>query len=333
MVGRALVTTPLLDKPLAGAVYLRSSEHELPDIALDLRGQFDIELVGQVGSTKAGGAANECSTRSRTCRFRRFELNLYGKARELASKHRKPLQGSLKGRGLSYRTERRTLSRKTKRRSKCGSASVSGPEVEAGNRCASRGGRRRSSGPSQSHWPSSRTLPPRPRRSRTAEHLRRERNDRRGLQLSRRRRHQQRNRTRRCRRSPEQPDPGIRRCRQLHTDLGIRRRRKWGRRQDTGRRAAEHHRRRRRRLLLTDLRRVHDRLRRLQRRSGDGPGKARRTVVHRRRQRLRQRRARQLEWKQPVRRHLPGRAGRREPATDHGPDSRPRSGRRRKAEV
>jgi hypothetical protein len=48
--GEAEVTTPLLDQPLRGAVYLRSSEHDLPDIALDLRGQFDIEAVGRVDS-------------------------------------------------------------------------------------------------------------------------------------------------------------------------------------------------------------------------------------------------------------------------------------------
>jgi hypothetical protein len=49
-IGQAKVTTPLLDQPLAGAVYLRSSKHELPDMAIDLRGQFDIEAVGRIDS-------------------------------------------------------------------------------------------------------------------------------------------------------------------------------------------------------------------------------------------------------------------------------------------
>jgi hypothetical protein len=50
LIGQAEVTTPLLDQPLRGSVYLRSSEHELPDIALDLKGQFNIEAVGQIDS-------------------------------------------------------------------------------------------------------------------------------------------------------------------------------------------------------------------------------------------------------------------------------------------
>jgi hypothetical protein len=48
--GTASVTTPLLDQPLSGVAYLRSSSLDLPDIALDLEGQFDFELVGHVRS-------------------------------------------------------------------------------------------------------------------------------------------------------------------------------------------------------------------------------------------------------------------------------------------
>jgi hypothetical protein len=48
--GQARVTTPLLDAPLTGAVYLRSSTHELPDLALDLEGQVDLEIAGRIDS-------------------------------------------------------------------------------------------------------------------------------------------------------------------------------------------------------------------------------------------------------------------------------------------
>ena len=48
--GHATVTTPLLDNPLRGVVYLRSSDNQLPDLALDLNGQFHIEVVGRVDS-------------------------------------------------------------------------------------------------------------------------------------------------------------------------------------------------------------------------------------------------------------------------------------------
>jgi hypothetical protein len=52
LVGRVEVTTPLLDQPLAGNVYLRSSQHDLPDLALDLEGQINVEAIGMVDSVK-----------------------------------------------------------------------------------------------------------------------------------------------------------------------------------------------------------------------------------------------------------------------------------------
>jgi hypothetical protein len=47
------VTTPLLDRPLSGPIYLRTSNHELPDLALDLNGQFSITALGRVDSVHA----------------------------------------------------------------------------------------------------------------------------------------------------------------------------------------------------------------------------------------------------------------------------------------
>jgi hypothetical protein len=48
LLGSASVDTPLLDKPIQGSVWLRSSSHGVPDLVLDLRGQLDLELVGRV---------------------------------------------------------------------------------------------------------------------------------------------------------------------------------------------------------------------------------------------------------------------------------------------
>ncbi len=45
-------TTPLLDQPLSGPVYLRSSTTKLPDLVADLQGQFDIELAGKIDTAK-----------------------------------------------------------------------------------------------------------------------------------------------------------------------------------------------------------------------------------------------------------------------------------------
>jgi hypothetical protein len=48
VLGFAKAVTPLLEKPLEGPVYLRSSSHKLPDIVADLKGQVEIVLVGRV---------------------------------------------------------------------------------------------------------------------------------------------------------------------------------------------------------------------------------------------------------------------------------------------
>jgi hypothetical protein len=52
--GKAKATTPLLDKPLEGPVYLRSSDHPLPDLVVALRGQLEIDLVGRIDSVNGG---------------------------------------------------------------------------------------------------------------------------------------------------------------------------------------------------------------------------------------------------------------------------------------
>lgn len=51
--GFARAQSPLLDGELAGPVYLVSSEHELPDMLVDLQGQVNVRLRGVISSTKA----------------------------------------------------------------------------------------------------------------------------------------------------------------------------------------------------------------------------------------------------------------------------------------
>jgi hypothetical protein len=50
--GFARAETPLLDGPLEGPVYLRSSDNPLPDLVADLRGQVNIVLVSRTDSAK-----------------------------------------------------------------------------------------------------------------------------------------------------------------------------------------------------------------------------------------------------------------------------------------
>jgi hypothetical protein len=52
--GKAKAITPLLEKPLSGPVYLRSSNHPLPDLVAKLGGQLEIDLVGRIDSVHGG---------------------------------------------------------------------------------------------------------------------------------------------------------------------------------------------------------------------------------------------------------------------------------------
>jgi hypothetical protein len=52
--GHAEASTPLLDQPLRGPVYLRSSDNELPDLVADLNGEIPVEVVGRVDSIRGG---------------------------------------------------------------------------------------------------------------------------------------------------------------------------------------------------------------------------------------------------------------------------------------
>jgi hypothetical protein len=52
--GHITATTPLLDKPLEGSVYLRSSSHQLPDVVFALKGQIDAEVDVRIDSVNGG---------------------------------------------------------------------------------------------------------------------------------------------------------------------------------------------------------------------------------------------------------------------------------------
>jgi hypothetical protein len=52
--GHARAISPLLDQPLEGPVYLRSSSNPLPDLVADLNGAIRIVLVGRIDSVNGG---------------------------------------------------------------------------------------------------------------------------------------------------------------------------------------------------------------------------------------------------------------------------------------
>jgi len=74
--GRASVTTPLLDEPLRGPVYLRSSSNELPDLVIDLKGEIRITLAGRIDSLNGGIRTTFSSAPDAP--IRRFVLNMKG---------------------------------------------------------------------------------------------------------------------------------------------------------------------------------------------------------------------------------------------------------------
>jgi hypothetical protein len=52
-IGSAEASSPLLDQPLTGPVYLRSSSHSLPDMVVDLRGQIHIEASAKIDTVNS----------------------------------------------------------------------------------------------------------------------------------------------------------------------------------------------------------------------------------------------------------------------------------------
>jgi hypothetical protein len=83
LIGTAEAKTPLLEDPLRGNVYLRSNPNRsLPDVVADLRGQIDVELAGQVSSSKAGGLRTVFKTVP-DAPVSSFRLNLLGGSKGL----------------------------------------------------------------------------------------------------------------------------------------------------------------------------------------------------------------------------------------------------------
>jgi hypothetical protein len=103
--GYARAVTPLLDGPLEGPVYLRSSDNELPDLVARLRGQVEIVLVSRTDS--AHGRIRSTFDRVPDVPVSKFTLALRGGPKGLLVNSRglcpKPRKGS--GAKASKRTK------------------------------------------------------------------------------------------------------------------------------------------------------------------------------------------------------------------------------------
>jgi hypothetical protein len=93
--GTATAITPLLDDPLTGPVYLRSSDNELPDLVAALRGPdslpVEVELVGRTDS-KNGGIRNTFDVVP-DAPVSKFTLKLFGGQKSLLVNSRNLCKG------------------------------------------------------------------------------------------------------------------------------------------------------------------------------------------------------------------------------------------------
>lgn len=84
--GYARAFTPLLDEPVQGPVYLRSSVHKLPDLVAKLNGQVGVDLVAEIDSL--GGRIRTTFASVPDAPVSRFVLTMQGGKKGLAQNSR-----------------------------------------------------------------------------------------------------------------------------------------------------------------------------------------------------------------------------------------------------
>ncbi len=112
--GNARAFSPLLDKPLEGPVYLRSSDNPLPDLVADLRGQVEIELDSRTDSVH--GHIRNTFDLVPDVPVSKFVLNLRGGKKGLLVNSRSQCPGKAKrgGKGGGSARESKTRRRGAK---------------------------------------------------------------------------------------------------------------------------------------------------------------------------------------------------------------------------
>ena len=118
VVGFARAETPLLEKPLEGPVYLRSSSHQLPDLVADLRGQVEIVLDARI-DTVHGGLRTTFETVP-DAPVTKFTLSLYGGDKGLLANSRPLCKAPLVAVEKMSGQNGVVLNKKTRLRVSCG---------------------------------------------------------------------------------------------------------------------------------------------------------------------------------------------------------------------
>lgn len=93
--GNAKATSPLLDDPLKGPVYLTSSSNTLPDLLVDLKGQVPIRLRGVISS--AHGRLKTVFNNTPDVAVTKFVLNMKGGSKGLLVNSRNLCSGQTNG--------------------------------------------------------------------------------------------------------------------------------------------------------------------------------------------------------------------------------------------
>jgi hypothetical protein len=93
--GNAKATSPLLDQPLKGPVYLTSSSNTLPDLLVDLKGQVPIRLRGVISS--AHGRLKTVFNNTPDVAVSKFILNMKGGSKGLLVNSRNLCSGQTNG--------------------------------------------------------------------------------------------------------------------------------------------------------------------------------------------------------------------------------------------
>jgi len=119
VIGKASAVTPLLDAPLQGNIYLRSNPNgSLPNVVADLKGQFEIELVGEIDTFKGGLRTTFASVPDAP--ITSFTLDLLGKSAGLLQNTRS-LCGHVQRATVQMKGQNgASVNRKTKLQTSCG---------------------------------------------------------------------------------------------------------------------------------------------------------------------------------------------------------------------
>ena len=118
--GTAVAETPILDQPLRGPVYLRSSSHKLPDLVADLHGQIDLEVSAQIDTVKGGALRTRFNTLP-DAPVSKFVLDLRGGAKGLLQNSRPVCKTSRRASVKLFGQNGMRSTRNTRLQAPCGS--------------------------------------------------------------------------------------------------------------------------------------------------------------------------------------------------------------------